>query len=76
MRRRGRDHGLVGLLVAWCACDCDCARALSFKRAPRVAIVLHGRIGLWKTRSSHIDNARVVWYQLYASKSPDMHISR
>jgi hypothetical protein len=27
----------------------------------RVALILHGRIGIWRTRSSHIDNADVVW---------------
>ena len=27
----------------------------------RVAVVLHGRIGIWKTKATHIDNPRVVW---------------
>ena len=27
----------------------------------RVAVVIHGRIGIWRTRSSHIDDAHVVW---------------
>ena len=27
----------------------------------RIALVLHGRIGIWRTRSSHIDDANVVW---------------
>jgi hypothetical protein len=27
----------------------------------RIALVLHGRIGIWRTRSSHIDDAKVVW---------------
>lgn len=27
----------------------------------RVALVLHGRIGIWKVKASHIDNADVVW---------------
>ena len=29
--------------------------------AQRVAILLHGRIGIWKTKASHIDDAKVVW---------------
>jgi hypothetical protein len=27
----------------------------------RVALVLHGRIGIWRVRASHIDDADVVW---------------
>ena len=27
----------------------------------RVALVLHGRIGIWRVRASHIDDAEVVW---------------
>ena len=29
--------------------------------AQRVAILLHGRIGLWKVKASHIDDPKVVW---------------
>ena len=29
--------------------------------ARRVAILVHGRIGIWRTRSSHIDDPQVVW---------------
>lgn len=36
-------------------------RADAVDAVQRVALVLHGRIGLWRTRSSHIDDPKVVW---------------
>ena len=34
---------------------------MTMGRAGRIAVLLHGRIGIWRTRSSHIDDPAVVW---------------
>ena len=51
-------HRLAALLLVLV---CEARQAVQPRQVKRVAVVLHGRIGIWRTRSSHIDEARVVW---------------